>query len=69
MTTKTDISAIVLTQAEISAACAHGIHPANLLSQAKLQAGELASSLGTLINYLPAGANKTALTTIQNLLL
>jgi hypothetical protein len=68
MSMKNDIGAVTLTAAEISAASAKGAHPSMLLGQAKQMASELHVLLGELIKELPAGANKTTLTTIQSTL-
>lgn len=69
MTTKTDLSAITLTNAETAAVCAKGAHPASLMGGLKLHAAELANQIGVLIAALPSGSNKTALQSIQTALL
>lgn len=69
MTTKTDLSAITLTNSEITAVCAKGAHPDGLLGGLKLQAAELANQIGILTSSMPSGSNKTALTAIRAALL
>jgi hypothetical protein len=69
MTTKTDIQGITLTAPELAACHAKAVNASEILICAKQTATELANLIGELLKVIPAGSNKTTLTTIQSNLL
>lgn len=69
MTTKTDLAGISLTASELSALHGKAINGPELLLAAKEGAAELATLIGELLKFIPAGANATTLTNIRAALL